>query len=308
MPSHSVVSPARGFHSIPSSATLVLLGLAVLAACSGSTDSGTDPGPDPVPTPPATLEPTQNMTVAGTLDVERVLIPAGVTVTATESLRLNVTGDVEVAGTLTGGCIEIVIAGQADATITGAVRNVCSTEVPEPGILVLAAAGEMTVEGALIDSSSDITFANRPDQRLEEPVAPGSAAAAPAFLPVLHASFVAGLPGLLTQGADEAPFTISNTRTTGGSVSVSRDGPVFYDGGNRLEGRRGRDGESETVVGPTDVTARGRPAGGGGSVSTQAPVITVREIHGANVMIGGDGGTGGAAFAIAEAAAGAKDS
>ena len=304
--SDSIASPAGGFHSIRSLAALGLLGLAVLAACSGSTDSGTDPGPDPGSTPPTTLEPTQNMTVAGTLNVERVHIPAGVTVTATAALRLNVTGDVEVAGTLAGDCTEIVIAGQADATITGAVRNVCSTEVPEPGILVLAAAGEMTVNGALIESSSDITFANRPDQRLEEPVVPGSAALAPSSLRVLHASFVAGLPGLLTQGADEAPFTMSNTNTTGGSVEVSRDGPVFYDGGNRLEGRRGRDGESETVVGPNDVTAQGGSAGGGGYVGTQAPVITVREIHGANVMIGGDGGTGGAALAFAETAAGAK--
>jgi hypothetical protein len=57
-------------------------------------------------------------------------IPEGVTVTVTGDVVIHVTGDTNIAGTLTGDCVRIALQGQDDITITGTVDNQCAEGGP----------------------------------------------------------------------------------------------------------------------------------------------------------------------------------
>ena len=58
------------------------------------------------------FNPTSNMDLSGNAKYADIMIPAGVTVTATGDLNLGSVGDITIAGTLTGECVAIEVAGR----------------------------------------------------------------------------------------------------------------------------------------------------------------------------------------------------
>lgn len=121
-------------------------------------------------------------------------IPAGVTVTVQDALKLTVHGNATIAGALVGDCVAVHLTAGGDLTITGVVDNQCSDpDASDPGALQLYAHGSLfagTLETeATLRTSGDLDLSNDPatplwhydvlpEQRAGEPLAPVCAATA----------------------------------------------------------------------------------------------------------------------------------
>ena len=106
-----------------------------------------------------TLEPTVNISISGNLSVDRIIIPAGVTVTITGPTTIDVEGAVQILGTLTGNCHALVIRGDGAGTIAGTIANHCAAAGAAGGDLEFTVNGDLIVTGT-IRSSGNVLIRN----------------------------------------------------------------------------------------------------------------------------------------------------
>src|SRR5580704_2338687 len=92
--------------------------LAFVAACTSHTGTGPQ-------SPPGSqaFAPSHDTSLAGTLQFKSVTIPAGVTVTATGPLTLEVSGPTQIAGTLAVPCYPLSLLDSGSVTVSGTVNN-----------------------------------------------------------------------------------------------------------------------------------------------------------------------------------------
>jgi hypothetical protein len=260
-----------------------------------------------------TLEPTVNISMSGTHSVDRIIIPAGVTVTVTGPTTINVNGAVNIAGAIVslGACHPLRIVGGGAGTISGLLENLCASPTARQD-LELTVDGPLTVMGT-ISSSGNILIRNNPD--IDQSDADTFFQSPPRAAPALQAG-----------GGSECVFdeaTISGggdppAAAPGQDGSDSPDLTILCDGDSTLNepdfdvGAEGQDG------GAAQPASEEGPSGGNGSDFTfytngdltinpegsgilrlqrggdGASVDVVATVPGQSATaVGGDGGNGG---------------
>lgn len=166
-----------------------------------------------------------------------VNIPSGVTVTATDDVVINVTGDTVIAGTLSGDCVGIALRGQGDVAITGNITNECGENAEETKDLIIQTDGGVLQIGTedspatlytsgLLDITNDPSleeweFDVLPDQRSEAPLPPVCSA---------QADTIAGTA--TPDAPEEVAFYGAGVDPDGGPVTYAWD---FGDGQSSTE-------------------------------------------------------------------------
>jgi hypothetical protein len=211
------------------------------------------------------IQPSQDTTLqGGTIQVTRLVIPAGRTVTVAGNLTLNVDSTVEIAGTLTGNCVAISLNGEQGVTVTGTISNACTTQPDNPPSLTLVAKGGYDLRTATLVTTGDVDITN--DPTLTDGDFLPAASLAPRQAPVRAGGGAAVLCGV-------------NSLTA----------PAARNGTNGKDGTNGRSGRTWTLRCRGDLSIGGTVAGqdggnGGTGTDTQA---------GAASASGGNGGDGG---------------
>jgi|GEM_PF-1911354 len=153
------------------------------------------------------FNPTSDITLGGgTYNFSFIDIPAGVTVTVEGDAVFNVSGDINIEGTVASDGYGMDFQGHGDIAITGTVDNSTDSDPEEPGDLIIYSnGGEITLgtedAPATIQSSGEIDIADAPDlEEWELDVLPDerSAAALPpvcsAAADMVHDTEIAGWP------------------------------------------------------------------------------------------------------------------
>lgn len=217
------------------------------------------------------LAPGVDIPIQGDIDVERVTIPPGVTVTLTGPTTIRSAGAIDIAGTLTGDCHELEIVGSGGGTFAGEVSNACVDVVlPGPGpdltIMVdgpLEYSGEAVTTGDLFLSNSPaINPDNFDDLALGVSASVGVAGSAQATPCTLSGVF--GIPvGLAMPGA--AP---GQPGMNGQNIRVGCNGAAVVDGALFNAGAGGAAGAADIADGGDQgpVTGSGAPGGNGGTI------------------------------------------
>ncbi len=277
---------------------LALAGLLASLACGGGGGGGgpTDPGGNP----DGDFAPRSDTTLSGNVSFDRVEIPTGVTVTVTADLVLTIAGPVEIAGRLAGDCVAIELAGAATVTITGSVSNACAELPPgSPPPLEITGDGEMTLEGAEIESSGSILVRNDPTLNGDARPSAGTLQAAQdgAALHVRH-SLLRHVPGRAREGVPSLDARVPEPGADGSHIRVVSGGDVVL-AGSTMYAQHGGDGGFTQRTHPTSVTARAREGGAGGDVRivSSGGTIFVEESSEATTLNSGAGGPGGEAHA-----------
>lgn len=238
---------------------------------------------------PVTVEPSQefepmaDVEVSGTLDVTTVVIPAGVTVTATDDLTILASDMVTIAGTLTGDCVDITVDGQLDVTITGEISNGCVGDPEADGRpMNLFAGGALNFDGSEITASGDLLVTNDPGE------IPGPArSSGPAGVATGMDCEFRGV--IFAWGPAKAPMD-----TPGGSLGVKCNGAATFVGGNQFFAQSGGDGTSQNQ--PTTATGNIGQDGGGVRLEANGDMLFQNEmingVDGTDLRTGsgGDGG------------------
>jgi PKD repeat protein len=166
-----------------------------------------------------------------------VNIPADVTVTVTDDVVIHVTGDTNIAGTLTGDCVRIALQGQGDVTITGTVDNQCAEDAEDTADLVIQTDGGNLAIGALdapaeIHTSGTLEFTNDPSiEEWEFDVLPDERSSTP--LPPVCSAWADTLVGTaLPDSPVEVAFYAAGADPDGGPVTYAWD---FGDGASSAE-------------------------------------------------------------------------
>ena len=164
-------------------------------------------------------------------------IPADVTVTVTDDVVIHVTGDTNIAGTLTGDCVRIALQGQGDVTITGTVDNQCAEDAADTADLVIQTDGGNLAIGALdapavIYTSGTLDFTNDPSiEEWEFDVLPNERSSTP--LPPVCSAWTDTLVGTaMPDSPAEVVFYAAGADPDGGPVTYAWD---FGDGASSAE-------------------------------------------------------------------------
>ncbi|GMR12964.1 MAG: hypothetical protein BMS9Abin29_1159 [Gemmatimonadota bacterium] len=262
---------------------------------------------------PDAFAPQENTSLSGTQQFATVAIPAGVTVTATGDLTLNVDGHVTIGGTLVGDCVSIEVNGNSTLTVTGTVSNTCSDSgALETPPLTLVGNGAITFDGATVNSRGDITIKNNPAlteadfatpaaaaatgrRSLAQAAARGSAQASACA--IMNSNVSNRVAGIAPNGADGTPN--GDPGEPGSNVTVFCDGAFTLrsDDINELIAWSGADGGTGTHQDQTAAVARGGLGGGGGRI--RLGVAGSLEVNGtaSTLLQPGGGGNAGAATA-----------
>ncbi len=214
--------------------------------------------------------PTGDGTLAGTVEVGELMIPAGVTITVTADATINATGPMTIAGSLIGDCVGLTLTGGDPITISGTVSNVCTTEPGAEGApLDIVGGAVVTLDGATISSSGDVSIANTPPAA---PVGPGARVSAADPVLSLVGTTVRIEPAVASSGEDVVePLANASSARSGASIEIV--------GGEGTEGKGIQIAPGGVfILGATDLVAQD---GGEGGAAT-GPIAT-----------GGKGGTGG---------------
>jgi hypothetical protein len=277
--------------------TALALSVAGLAACGDDDDGG------PVIPDGGDFNPTEDVELEGNRNFDSVTIPAGVTVTASDDLVLNVDGDVVIAGSLVGDCVEITVNGEGDLTVSGAVDNSCSgAPGADPPGLTLIGNGNLTLEGDdPIVSSGDVEIQN--DPTLTDGDFPAAARA-----PVRGPSLAGGTPTCIVakpyvadpetapDGADGSPDGQPGEDASNWRLSCR--GELLVQLGFEIAGQNGGAGGDGEHTAPDDADASGGDGGDGGRITVRATADITFSGTGNNVRSGA-GGDGGDATAVA---------
>lgn len=266
---------------------------------------------------PAGPDLTRNTTAEGRHSYETLDIPAGVTITVTGPLTLDVAGAVSIAGTLTGDCVPITINGNSTLALSGTIRNACSTLLPGDGpapALTVVGNGDMMIDGATIVSSGDVEIRNDPaltEAAFAVPPAPGTsprsalssspASAGRAITFVVTNTTYTPDPVRARNGLHAAQATNGEDAS---NFRLLAQGDLIVGGGVVLRGQHGGHGGSAMHRGaPAD--ARGGHGGDGGRIAILATGELA--IGGAqNQLISGSGGDAGRAESFADPGPGAR--
>lgn len=174
---------------------------------------------------------TDTVLPGGTYTFTTVQIPADVTVTVTGAVLITVTGDMNVAGTLTGDCFSISLQVMGDITITGMVDNRCSDDTAEPGDLVIYSYGGHMAIGTLdtpaeLQTWGNLDISNDPSIELWEfDVLPHQRSAT--LLPPVCAASADTLLDLVMVVSPTEPFTPTEIAFYGEGADPD-GGPVTY--------------------------------------------------------------------------------
>lgn len=260
----------------------------------------------------------QDTTLAGTLALNSVTIPAGRTVTVTGPLTMNAAGRINIAGTITGSCVPVSILGDTAITITGTVANGCNTGTN--AALNIRSNGELDLDGATITSSGDITLGNSPDHTEGSfPFVQRKASRAVA-LPLGGVRYTrinnSTIRFFGNQGAGAGPDPAASgvdgvTGTPGAdgrAVKLFVDGNATFAGSTTVWGQEGgRGGNGVAPASSTNLTTTGGAGGRGGLIRIYTTGNLIYQGMG-NVVRAGRGGNGGSATATTttNAALGAK--
>ncbi len=238
------------------------------------------------------FEPVGNMDLTGTVDASEVIIPAGVTITATGPLTINASGNVQIDGAIMGDCVAVTINGSANVVVTGVVDNGCTGLVGEesPGLTIVGG-GEMTFDGAVLTSTGDINLGND---------LAALAAGGAILTPSMFASSTAQADGpctfrLFAAGISENDGLSGNDGITNGvpgqrgaDITVRCNGDVSLLGTNFEAGDAGTGGDADNPNG----SATGGVGGPGGTL--RISTLNGRLIlENNNFLISGHGRKGG---------------
>ncbi len=251
------------------------------------------------------IQPAGDTTLSGLVSVTRLVVPAGVTVTVRDSLILRADSTVTIRGTITGTCVPVVIDGRGSLVVKGVVRNVCAAATDSGRRLTLIGRQGYQVDSAIIESSGDLLVTNDPviaDAEVE-PGAPSPAAgpATAALAPndcFVSQTRLATVPNKAAVG--------SSGRTGGSGRDAARllawcRGVLNVQGAVRFVAQHGGDGGAGLdQPGSGAARATGGTGGKGGLVDIRATgQVLFTGLQ--NEMVGGEGGVGGNALAIAGA-------
>jgi hypothetical protein len=253
--------------------------------------SGDATGSAAVTVTAAAFEPSEDVTVEGSLSAASITVPAGVTVTLTSGATLTSAGPVEIGGTLVGDCVAAAVVAGGDLSVTGTVSNACADSAAASQDLTLLAGGAITLEGAVLRSGGDIHIDNT-----------GGASTAPASWgsgwarashddDCTYRDVDIGARDVAPRGVDGSP--------AGGNGQDGRSVRIFCAGTATLAGAKiqsGVGGSGGRGTSHTEVTALGGRGGDGGEIVIWAGgdvLFTEGNQRTASVLQLGSGGSGG---------------
>jgi hypothetical protein len=249
------------------------------------------------------FNPTANTSLSGTKSYNSVNIPAGVTVTMSGDLVLNVTGTVTIAGTLTGECVNLTINADGSLAITGTLNNGCTGVIPATlPSMTLVGKGGYSLGGTTVvagnftmtddPTATDADFAPPAGAaRAELRAHPGRAAVG---VPCAVNNYTkSAVPFHAAHGANGNP---NGTDGKDGSTWVLRckGGTDIIVGSLSLTGQDGGNGGDGNHSSNTAAVSTGGKGGKGGTVKIQA-VGSI--LLGGGSINTGHGGAGGSATA-----------
>ncbi len=99
----------------------------------------------------------------GTINLTRLVIAAGRTVTLAGNVIINADSTVEIAGTITGNCVAFTLNGEQAVTVSGVINNACvgGSDAP-PGLKIVAKGGYTFTGAGAITSSGPGEVTNDP--------------------------------------------------------------------------------------------------------------------------------------------------
>lgn len=251
--------------------TAVPIGLLIF--CLGCADSGPSGGGGGNGGGGDVFEPTSDVQLSGERTFRRVRIPVGVTVRASDDLRLIAMEELRVEGSIVGDCVELEVRG-GSVELVGVVQNACSGTLPEsPPPLTIRSSGAIDVLRTIIRSSGEVSVIGATG---------GSSGLAPAQQPgcVLDGSLMEAVP----QDAAAA--------SGGASWRISCGGPVEMAGTTVRSQNGGVAGESASG----QAVVIGQDGGAGGHIRVTGQTI---RFSGINVLLAGDGAAGADVEAVA---------
>lgn len=229
----------------------------------------------------------------GTVRVNRLIIPAGRTVTVANHLVLEADSTVTIAGTLRGNCAAIVINGAQAVQVSGTIDNACAAPPADPPGLTLVAKGGYDLTTATLRSTGDIDVTNDPTLT-DADFLPGPA---PASSRAALAGVICGVNSLT------APAAANGTDGTTGTPG--KDGRTWYlrcrgdlSIGGTVAGQDGGHGGHGTDSQAGAANATGGRGGDGGRLVVKATGIVA--LGPGSTLRSGRGGNGGDATATAQ--------
>jgi hypothetical protein len=250
------------------------------------------------------IQPAADTTMSGVVVVTRLIVPAGVTITVTDSLRLTADSVVEIRGAIQGNCVPVRIDGRQSLTIKGTIRNDCANATDAGAPLTLIGRLGYQVDSATIETSGDLLLTNDPSLTDADVIPGASVAGAPAEA---GAAFAAGdclvsfarfeaKPG---KAADGTAGPIGTAGRRGTVLQAACRGALEIQGEVVFQAQDGGDGgEGSHLPAAGNAVALGGPGGEGGRVDLRASGTVVFSGLG-NSLISGFGGRGGDARAVA---------
>lgn len=251
--------------------TAVPIGLLIF--CLGCADSGPSGGGGGNGGGGDVFEPTSDVQLSGERTFRRVRIPVGVTVRASDDLRLIAMEELRVEGSIVGDCVELEVRG-GSVELVGVVQNACSGTLPDnPPPLTILSSGAIDVLRTIVRSSGEVSVTGATG---------GSSGLAPAQQPgcVLDGNLMEAVP----QDAAAA--------SGGASWRISCGGPLEMAGTTVRSQNGGVAGESASG----QAVVIGQDGGAGGHIRVTGQTI---RFSGINVLLAGDGAAGADAAAVA---------
>ncbi|MBW2256850.1 MAG: Ig domain-containing protein, partial [Deltaproteobacteria bacterium] len=251
--------------------------------------------------------PTTDVTLGGTVEVDEITIPVGVTVTLSDDAVIDAEGPVVIAGDVTGDCKGLSLTGHSTVTISGTFRNACTTvpTLEDPPELKIVGNEVVTLDDAVITSSGDIFISNElgtSPAQAQGRGAPGAATTDPklsmARATVSHWPTSAPRGQDVTQDGADADVRAANGGR-GGDTYLHHYGVLFVEG-TTITAQDGGNGGDVTLTSSTLGTppvARGGHGGSGGDMSLQLSVKGGYTEGTPFSFTAGDGGYGGDATA-----------
>jgi len=285
-------------------ATGMVTGVAVGAATITATSEGKS-GTATVNVSPADFEPLGDTTLEGDVSFGSVTIPAGVTVTITDDLDLDVAGDISIAGTITGDCVEVDVSGGGAVAINGNVDNDCGAPPAGGGPpLSIIGNGTFDIDGSAMASDGDITLKN--DPLIVNPPDGVSGGSSAQLAEGLNGPFPCTLKNYTVVTGAAAAATGANGNPSGGPGSngtgfiFACNGDLAFKGNVQIETQEGGAGGNGTDQSNTAAVGTGGAGGWGGGLFIWAfgNLSFTMEVTGTEIKNhffsgrGGDGGMG----------------
>lgn len=246
------------------------------------------------------VAPMADTTVSGVVEVTRLVVPVGVTLTVTDSLVVRADSTIQILGTVRGACVPIRFATDLDLIVEGTIDNSCTAGEAVPD-LTLIGVGGFEVDSASIQSSGDVVLTNDPTLTDADfsgspaPVAPMAAAQTTTSRCRLRSVNFRPYPTKATNGGGRTGTGIPGT--DGRTWRVECRGALRLEGGVAYQGQHGGDGGAgQHAPAVIDASAEGGAGGRGGTMLVRATSrVTFDGIF--NEIRSGNGGRGGDASA-----------